>query len=80
MADRTVTLLADGVGGHFRNVAPCRGCRQQILWCRTALNHKPIPFDDLELSGSLSDDGSIETVSADTVHWRTCPDANRFRR
>jgi len=80
MTERTVTLLADGVDGHHRGVGTCRGCGQRILWCHTAPAHRPIPFDDLELSGSQSDDGSIETVSADSVHRRTCPAANQFRR
>jgi hypothetical protein len=83
-AERTIRLLADGVQPpgertHVRTIDRCRGCGQQILWCKTAKNHKAIPFDDLELSGSLSDDGEIETVGADTVHWGTCPKADQFR-
>ena len=83
-ADRTIQLLADGVRPagertYVRTIDRCRGCHQQILWCRTAKNHKPIPFDDLELSGSLSDDGEIETVSAERVHWATCLKAEQFR-
>lgn len=83
--EQTVVLVADGYQEngrprHVRNIGRCRGCGQQILWALTAKNRKPIPFDDLELSGRLSDDGSTEVVSADGVHWRTCPKAEAFRR
>lgn len=80
MAARTVALVADGIDGYHRNVGTCRGCGQKILWCLTAKNRKPIPFDDLELSGILSDDGEIEVVETDGLHWATCPNAKDFRR
>ena len=83
--EQTITLVADGHQDaghprHVRNLGRCRGCGQRILWALTFKNRKPIPFDDLELSGRLSDDGSTETVSAEGVHWRTCPRAEEFRR
>ena len=80
MAERTVRLLADGVLGYSRSVAPCPGCGRRILWCRLAAGHVPIAFDDLELSGLLSEHGRIETVSARSAHRRTCTCTHPFRR
>ncbi len=83
--DVTIVLVADGYQApgrprHVRGIGRCRGCGLKILWALTAKNHKAIPFDDLELSGRISDDGSTEIVSADGVHWRRCPKASEFRR
>ena len=82
MADRypaEVRLKAGEADTKGRGEGRCRSCQQKILWATTVAG-KAIPFDDLELSGFLSDDGTVETVSADTVHFRTCPNADDFRR
>ena len=74
----TITLRADGIECRPRGVGRCKSCGQSIVWCTTEAG-KAIPFDD-EPAVVATLNGDLEEVSADNVHWRTCPQAKDFRR
>lgn len=62
----------------------CRGCGAPITWARTVAGDKATPITGREpvplrtehdLMGRL-----IEHYDAADTHFRTCPEADRFRR
>ncbi len=78
MSQKTVDVLVNGArGSRRRGVSECRGCKRAIYWCASVAG-KPIPFD--ENPDPIAVHGDIETVSADLVHWRTCPKRDEFRK
>lgn len=69
---------------HPRNSGLCKGCKRPIVWRRTVKHNRPICFDELpEVLRRFEDEVThrvVEVVTADTVHWRTCPASEKFRR
>lgn len=77
MAEVLVKVLADTKGG-----GRCRSCDARLTWYETVAG-KRMPFDgDPVPRGSELDQDRrlVEWLSSDDVHWRTCPEADRFRR
>jgi len=61
----------------------CRSCGATITWYRTWPNEKAMPFDGEPVARKSEHNERrelVELMSADDVHWRTCPDANTFRK
>jgi hypothetical protein len=79
MPSHTIEILASGArGSRRRGPGSCRACGQKIFWCATVAG-KPIPFDvNPEIVQMREFD--VEEVSAERVHWRTCPKADTFRK
>jgi hypothetical protein len=74
----TIQILREGApGARRRGVTGCKACGQKMLWCTTVAG-KAIPFD--VMPEPITVQGDVETVSAEHVHWRTCPKAGEFRR
>jgi uncharacterized OB-fold protein len=76
---KTIRILADGVESRKRGISACKGCGRKIMWVRSVAGNN-IPFDEVPEPISVSEDGRIETVSTEHVHWGTCPERNQFRR
>lgn len=61
----------------------CRACEAPLTWYETTAG-KRMPFDGEPVPrGSMHQDSTrrlIVLLSSDDVHWRTCPDADSFRR
>ena len=79
MPSHTIEILANGArGSRRRGPGSCRGCNRKIFWCASVAG-KPIPFDvNPEIVRMREPD--VEEVSAEHVHWVTCPEAGKFKR
>jgi hypothetical protein len=73
-----VEVFADTKGG-----GTCRSCDARLTWFET-IGGKRMPFDGEPVPRQSRHEGAthrlIESYSSDDVHWRTCPDANKWRR
>lgn len=60
---------------HERRITRCRGCRARIIWFKTeGGKNTPVDADSVE-----PEDEELDTEKH-VVHWRTCPNANEFRK
>lgn len=66
-----------------RGYGKCRSCGARISWYET-VGGKRMPFDGTPVPRRTEQHPDthqlIEHMSADDVHWRTCPDADSWRR
>jgi hypothetical protein len=61
----------------------CRSCSARITWYRTHPGDKAMPFDGEPVPRRSEHNEQrelIEFIPASDVHWRTCPDADKFRK
>lgn len=79
MAEQLVSVYND-----TRGYGACRSCSAGLVWYQTT-NGKAMPFNrspEPVPRKSEHDEGRrlIVFLSADDVHWRTCPYADTFRK
>ncbi len=64
-----------------QDVRKCRGCKEPIIWVKTAANDKFIPLNAKpERRMIINADHKAESVTTWMQHWATCTDPDRFRK
>lgn len=66
-----------------RGKARCRDCQQLITWYTAVTSGRRMCFDGEPVALRTAHDGDrrlIETLDLDEVHWKTCPEADRWKR
>ncbi len=81
MAPRGEQLVR--VWANSRGRGACRSCGAVLTWA-TTIAGKRMPFDGDPVARQMSHDAAtrdlVEHLSAGDVHWRTCPQADQWRR
>ena len=66
-----------------RRSGACRSCKAPVTWV-TTIAGKWMPFDGEPVAlRTLHDPATrdlVEVLSADDTHWRTCPQAEAWRK
>ena len=63
-----------------QDVRKCSGCREPIIWIKTAANDKFMPVNARpERRLVINAEGKLESVTTCTSHFATCEKAEDFR-